>query len=265
MTPGLVLMMGLPESGKSTYAAALFHTLKESAEGMSLRDLPEERDYLLTMERRWLALEPVGHSANPAPKSIALQLKDVDGSEFDVAMPDVNGEEFLDAWEHGTWTEEITPLVAFAGGVMLFVRANDIVQPELIEVGHARSSDSDGKAVAPWTPKLGTTQAMLCDLLEQMSETRGGQLPPIAVVVSAWDVVEEGLTPEGWLAWNLPLVDQWLSGSIPPVRFELFGISAQGGDLENEETRARLATLPRVGRPGGAHALTAPLRWLIEA
>ena len=41
-----VLMVGLPETGKSTYLGALFNALKDDgSEGVRLHALPEERDY----------------------------------------------------------------------------------------------------------------------------------------------------------------------------------------------------------------------------
>lgn len=261
-----VLMVGLPESGKSTYVAALFHTLKEGAHpGLSLRALPEEREYLLTLEKSWLALQPVGHSAHTGPRRIELALHDAgQNADLDVAIPDVSGEEFLQAWDTGEWSEPVAELLQGADGILLFIRANDVTLPELIEVGSTPSNSSAGQA-PDWTPEKGVTQARVCDLLEQMTELREGLLPPVAVVVSAWDSVESEMTPSDWLRWRLPLLEQWLQATTPPVASRLFGISAQGGDVEDAAARQVLAQLPRIGRPGGAHELAAPLQWLLEA
>lgn len=265
MTAGArrLLMMGLPDSGKSTYIAALFHGLRQATDGLSLRHLPEEREYLLTLENRWLALEPVGHSAYPTPRQIELPIKDSKGRALDVNIPDVNGEEFGDAWESGEWSAAARSLLEQAQGVLLFVRANDVVSPKLIQLGN-RHPKEEKPEPTPWKPQMGVTQAKLCDLLEQMAEMRGGALPAVAVVVSAWDSVEETLSPDGWLQWKLPLLNQWLQTSVVVSIFRLFGVSAQGGDIENLQTREKLAQLPRIERLGGVHALTDPLEWLLE-
>src|SRR4051794_9240898 len=94
------LMMGLPESGKTTYLAAIYHTLNAAGDGeLGLREPPEEREYLLGIERQWLALEPIGHSAHVGPKRVELPIRDPSGQALDLEIPDVNGEEYQDAWE----------------------------------------------------------------------------------------------------------------------------------------------------------------------
>ena len=60
----------------------------------------------------------------------------------------------------------------------------------------------------------------------------------IAVVVSAWDLVETlqdkggvpRLAPREWLRTELPLLDQFLSSNADAIVFRVFGVSAQGGD-----------------------------------
>ena len=116
-----------------------------------------------------------------------------------------------------------------------------------------------------WQPKMGVTQAKLCDLVEQIVELRHGTLPPVAVVISAWDTVREELTPEEWLPWRLPLLAQWLNATDVRCEHKLFGISAQGGDLGDHVVRAQLAKASRIGRPGGVQRLMAPVQWLLDA
>jgi hypothetical protein len=256
-------MVGLPDSGKSTYLAAIFHALRHGEEEWKLGDLPQQRDYLLGLENKWLALEPVGHSAYPTPRDVQLSLVGPDDAQLEIQIPDINGEDFQQAWESGRWSPEAADLVERAEALMLFVRANHLRRPKPIEVYTERSAPAS--TPDDWTPKLGTTQAQLCDLCEQIAERRAGQLPPMALVVSAWDAVEDDqLTPAGWLNWKLPLLDQWLRASRLVGTYRVFGVSAQGGNIEDARTRERLAQLPRTGRPGGFDALTDPLHWLIR-
>lgn len=257
-----LLMVGLTGSGKTTYLAGLFHTLHQAPQDeLSLRTLPEEREYLLTLERRWLDLEPIAHSAHVGPKHVELPVRDAHGRSFDLILPDVSGEEYRDAWEHGAFSEEIAQLLRTASGLLLFIHAQDLDEPELMDL----RADSDGGQPESWVPKMGVTQAKLCDLLEQIVELRAGGSPSLAVIISAWDTVEPELSPDDWLTWKLPLLAQWLTASELDFRHKLFGISAQGGDLSDPHIRDRLATAPRVERPGGTHRLTAPLQWLLDA
>ena len=113
-----------------------------------------------------------------------------------------------------------------------------------------------------WSPQMATTQAELCDLLEQIVKIRDGDDLSIAVVITAWDTISDrALEPQDWLEWKLPLLWQWLRAS-EALRFETFGVSAQGGDLSDPQKRQELAALKRTERPGGFHRLLQPVEWL---
>ncbi len=260
-----IVMVGLPASGKSTYLGALFHTLKSGADGIQMDGLPAERDYLIELERDWLSMKPLGRSAHHGARNVELPLVGSDqGGSLTLTVPDVVGESYQQAWEHGYWDTAVKAYVETSDALLLFVRANAVIPAELIEV--RRSAPSSARKLAPWSPAQSPTQAILCDLLEQIGEMRDGHLPPLAVVVSAWDKASEfGLSPSDWLGWQLPLLTQWIAARTPAVRFRTFGVSAQGGDLEDESVRRQVAV--DAGQrpiPAGGNAITAPLRWLLE-
>lgn len=268
MTDSLELMMvGLPASGKSTYVGALFHALKhEKADGFHLEVLPDQRDYLIKLERDWLSMTPVARSQHHGPKGIELTLRDeLYDRSLVLSVPDIAGEEFEAAWEHGVWSDDVGTRVTAAGGILLFVRSDDVRAPAPIVTGASTDrATSWGEHV--WHPHDAPTQAKLCDLLEQIGRIRGGSTPPIAVVVSAWDAVADlERTPAGWLREATPLLAQWLQCQDPDVMHAVFGISAQGGDVRRVDVRAELARHADLRPlPKGADCLTRPLQWLID-
>jgi hypothetical protein len=265
MTPEpVIIMIGLPESGKSTYLGALYHLLRQSKnEGLRLARVPEEREYLLELERRWLALTPLERSRHHGARNVQIPILTADQRELTLAIPDVVGEAYLDAWLHGGWTDGLEDWLGRATGLLLFIRADAVREATLITVetqsGATAKSDR-------WDPSSTPTQGMLCDLLEQVAAVRGDLLPPIAVVVSAWDeAAPQGLAARAWMNWRTPLLDQRLRANESDTPFEVFGISAQGGNLHDEAVRQRLASriedrpLPENGSP-----LNAPLEWLLN-
>jgi Double-GTPase 1 len=262
-----VLMVGLPETGKSTYLGALFNTLKDDgAEGIRLQALPAERDYLMEIERAWLSLKPLARSSHQAPKDVEFSLLLSEPPRtLTLQIPDIVGETYKNAYEYGQWDESLEALIHDAGGLLLFIRADTIVVPELISIDTKRPPHGSGSP-QPWRAELSPTQAVICDLLEQVSSLREGSVPPLAVLISAWDTVaEHGLTPSEWLTWQLPLFAQWLSTRTPHITAHVFGVSAQGGELLNEDIRKRLASdAAQRPVPANGDPLTAPLRWLLE-
>jgi hypothetical protein len=262
-----VLMVGLPETGKSTYLGALFNLLKDDGfEGIRLQALPAERDYLMEIERAWLSLEPLPRSSHQAPKNVEFSLLLSEPPRMlALQIPDIVGETYKNAYEYGQWDEPLETLIHDASGLLLFIRADTIAIPELIRIDTDQPTHGNG-STQPWRAELSPTQAVISDLLEQVSALREGSVPPLAVLISAWDTVaQHGLTPPEWLAWQLPLLYQWLSARTPHVTAHVFGVSAQGGELLDENVRKRLASnAAQRPVPANGDPLTAPLRWLLE-
>ncbi len=61
------------------------------------------------------------------------------------------------------------------------------------------------------------------------------QIHRIAIVLSAWDKVEEeGQSPERFVGERLPLLKQYLDSGADGWQWKVYGVSAQGGDYEKE-------------------------------
>lgn len=268
-------MMGLPESGKTTYLAALYHTLRAEEgirTGMALRVQPKEREYFHEIETVWLSFAPMPRSRHSEPKDARLELTDTDAQEIDLSIPDVSGETFDALWERGSWLESVRSLAISAHGLLLFARADDVDFPELINVV---TDNQDGKVLEAqaeaekWHPEQAPTQTKLADLLESIWEV-SPQLP-VAIAASAWDAVAaNGASPQRWLEINLPLLWQMLESNSESHPWRVFGISAQGGDVTDLDVRQKLALCKPPGsrvlvQDGEAsHDLTIPLTWLLK-
>jgi len=261
-----VMMVGLPESGKSTFLGALYYLLRNARdERLALREEPSERQYLQELEDKWLRYKPFERSQHPGAKLIELALGGSELGEFSLAIPDISGETYSHLWEDGVWSESVGDLARDNEGLIVFLHPETLKKPELIDVKKEKKGEGDW---IPWSPELSPTQAVLCDLLETIEEKRQASLPRIAVVISAWDaVVELGLEPERWLELEVPLLWQMLHAQADARQFKCFGISAQGGDVADEKTRLKLAQdkdpLERIINGPGAHGLLDPLLWLL--
>jgi hypothetical protein len=201
------------------------------------------------------------------------------GESADVFFPDMSGELFSLQWKERRCSRAQYELARAASGVLLFVHPDSVVEPVRIDEVAAivqdlaplrATAEVDDEGTRPWDPDRAPTQVKLVELLQFL--VREPFVIPslrVAVVVSAWDLVEDQAdSPAGWLARRLPLLDQYLRSN--PERFvtRVYGVSAQGGDLGRDSDRLLREVSPArriavVGDQSQPHDLTAPVRWLM--
>lgn len=281
-----LLMLGLSESGKTTFLAALYELVnRENAIEGSLieREQLADREYFFEIRRRWLAFEPLLHSQRSTDEVTVLALETADGAHLDLEVPDIAGESFDYAWAGEEWPDSVAEHAMSADGILVFVRADSMREPTelppgdgLQEVqvdpldrgdvgGHQEIHDED------WAPEDSPTQTKLADLLEAIEDSRH-QLVPTAVIISAWDTLPDAPNenPRQWLEYEAPLLWQMLEGRDGERPFEIFGVSAQGGDISDDDVVAELAkrkpeierVMVKQGEDAPHHDISAPIRWL---
>jgi hypothetical protein len=125
----------------------------------------------------------------------------------------------------------------------------------------------------PWEPSSVPTQVKLVDLLQIVDMARSSRgVIRLALIASAWDVVPEELgPPRTWLHKELPLLEQFLLANSNRFATEVFGVSAQGGDLTRDSasllstTNAEERVTVVCGTAAAAsHDITLPLSWALR-
>ncbi len=273
--------MGLPATGKTTFLAALWHLVEsgEIADALRLVKLEGDREYVNDLTRRWLRCDPMPRTPAGTEQLVSMRLADqATNNETDVVFPDLSGEAFRNQWSQRTWSESYQALVDDAAGTLLVVHPERIVEPyridearELIEaVGGGNEEPADSSNSVGWSHDLSPTQVILIDLLQLIEARRTRDRPlRLAILVSAWDTVANTQQPDAWLTARLPLLRQYLSCNESFWSTRLYGISAQGGDLQQNKTALLRHMEPSrrlkiVGADSAAHDLTAPIRWLLS-
>jgi hypothetical protein len=260
-----IVAMGLPESGKTTFLAALWHLLtnKKVPVRLSLVKLAaEEAAYLREIATRWAQAKKQERTFQSGNKTVKLTLKSEGAEVFDLTFPDIAGEAFSQMWE----TRECTPAVADAlraTGVLLFIHVDKIKPPGWIaddaalaermgvtledvladseaeaQVDAPAGAQGDGQpsGLVKWKAESSPTQVQLVDMLRCL------QTPPLdvgprklAVILSAWDKVEEDeVSPARFLELHLPLLHQYLfHGLDTGWQQRVFGVSAQGAEYDD--------------------------------
>ncbi|NMO16796.1 hypothetical protein HPC49_09125 [Pyxidicoccus fallax] len=285
--PTNLLFVGLPKSGKTTYLAALWHVLEDQSSTTKLRrkQLSGDRTYLNLIVKAWRACAPVPRTTlQTFDTTVTLHLEGDGFGEFTLSVPDLGGEAFEQQIEHRKVSAAHVALFREANGVLLFVhpdvtKGTQISDQDQItaSIGGATESVSEAKSVIeanghaevpiPWKVEMLPTQAKLVELLQFLLELVDQRLR-VAVVVSAWDLVEHvGATPREYVSGRMPLLRQFLDANDDIVDHAVFGISAQGGEIPKDKSKLlELDSLKRIRvyhDSENNHDITKPLAWLL--
>ncbi len=284
----LVIIAGLPESGKTTYLAALWHliTARTHTTKFTFDSLVKgEHKHLNALAERWRQGHVQIHTETAANSVVDMNLLDSSGEQVRLSFPDVSGESYRDMWEARDCTTELANLLRSGRGLMLFVNT-DLIQAPLLTVQLAAQAQAIGVPLPPgqsqpWNAREAPTQVQLVDLLQLCRlQPLDIDTKRVSIILSAWDKVAIELrTPQQFLRERLPLLYQYLTiGNVWDWR--VFGVSAQGGDYIRDdkpptpEELAKVEELRNLDDPvrrisvisdvDHAHDLTEPLAWLLE-
>ena len=295
-----IMVLGFQASGKTTFAAALWH-LVDSREinDTALVKGKHSGDfrYLEEIATAWAAGWAVGRTRSEEWRPIAINLRSlVPETDVRLSFVDIAGETVERMFATREVDERVEPLIREASGVLLFVSAlrpqddDSIVDlylefpdeappepaDEPAEAGNTPPGAAASGETVPFKVEMTPHQVQLADLLDafcddplEMHNAR------IAVMISAWDRAHGASTPEAWLQDHMPLLFQYLTTHSDEFEFRIYGVSAQGGHVPSKENpteqsdRDELLKQPEaskrirvVGHGAGHHDLTHPIAWL---
>jgi hypothetical protein len=287
MSKHSVVAMGLPGSGKTTFLAALWHLVSEKELPCKLTYVSLQTDnieHLHEIASQWRAAKKQERTAQGGDKLVSMILKAEGGDPQTVTFPDVAGEAFLQMWGLRECDETVAGWLK-EPGVLLFIHADKVTVPKWVidekllleEMGIPPEDEAEPEDVVDWSPDVAPTQVQLVDLLQSMqSEPLDIGPRRLAIILSAWDkAAGRGFSPEEYLARRMPLLDQFLKHGLNPVwETRIYGVSAQGGDYDDDKTtladaeRLRDIDVPSerisVFYAGDkSNDLTDPLQWLL--
>ncbi|MFK0278375.1 hypothetical protein ACIQUG_32205 [Ensifer sp. NPDC090286] len=285
MSEKSIVIIGLPESGKTTFLAALWHLVTARDMDTSLRFANLKTGnlaHLNAIAARWRDAVVQDRTGLTGTRLVSMNLKAADSSEVMITFPDVPGEAYRRMWEERECDPE-TAEVLQSSGVLLFVHSDTIRAPSWIvdEIALAKKLGidvPDGEPVS-WHPRLAPTQIQLIDLLQLLHRPPLSVGPRrLAILLSAWDKAEEeGLDPSAFFSQRLPMLAQYLRHSTQWSP-RIYGVSAQGGEYDSFDANAvkvRAAEdlrnldqpstrIKLVGPIPQTHDLTEPLTWLMQ-
>lgn len=286
-TAANLLFMGLPGSGKTTFLAALWHVLddRSSEARLKLKGLSVDRTYLHQITTDWQACSQVQRTKLEHEQLVVLSLAS-GTTDFELTVPDLSGEAFEQqlrdrkiAVGHHKNSQRATGFVLFVhprvkeGTRLTYSRQLSAVLDGAPTQPAAAGGRASPGAIEPWSIEKLPTQVALVELLQFALESAGRKVR-VAVVISAWDLVEKASftgTPHEYLAREMPLLRQFLESNDDRLERTVFGVSAQGGDITVDEQKRALLdlddALKRIKVLHGTESgqdITKPIAWLLE-
>lgn len=276
------MVLGFTASGKTTFAAALWHLLDSREVPTALQKGRHSGDfsYLEEIAQGWSEGWQLGRTRSGQIEEIKINLLHAPtSSELVVEFNDLSGETFETAFANRICSPDFVDMVKRANGIVLFVSSDRLVDSVTILDVLPPEDDTSEPAVEDerWDASKTPLQVRLVDLLQSLRHPPFSKSPlKVAVIVSAWDIAKKFETDAGrWLAARYPLLDQFLKTNEGVADVRVYGVSAQGGKLSNkgdsdpEAERDRLLSIMPpskrieiVGPEVAEHDLSRPLLWL---
>lgn len=272
-------IIGLPGSGKTTFLAALWHLIDagEVSSKFILDKLVGDHTHLNAIVAAWRRCEEVERTSMAAEARVSIHVKEVSsGNTAVLHFPDLSGESFELQLSSRSCSLEYVESFEGGGGVLLFVTADkpsegmSIIDAAPLVRGEAVAENIEDHV--EWSHQLVSSQVSLVELLQFLQvphfprETRR-----VAVIVSAWDAIQNPqLEPVQWLERELPFLYQYLISNPECFDFQVYGVSAQGGDVKTSKRLELIEQTPSmriqcVGPSTDPHDLTSPIAWLMSS
>jgi hypothetical protein len=269
-------MAGLPGTGKTTFLAALWHVAKshEVAGSMRLEKREGDQEYLNLIANAWSKCAELERTPGEGEMGVTILLRDPENNGIvRLCIPDMSGELFATQWETRSYTGAFADLLNEVGGCLVFLHPGKMIETQWIADANTTLEEwvgEEAEAEVPtgsdWEAKTAPTQVQMVELLQFMAEVTCSRLR-LAVIVSAWDLVTESMTPAEWVEKRMPLLWQYITANPALYSASFMGVSAQGGErsdaalLEHETASHRI----RVHATGSKeNDITHPVRWLMR-
>lgn len=273
------LIIGMPNSGKSTYIAALRHLLvaNEVHTELELSGLAEDEAHLNRLEDEWLACEQVERTKTGTESWVEFNVKDrVSGLQTTLSIPDLRGENFEQPACSGQCNRALHSALLETDGVLLFTNADREDDMLLIAdfmdiLGPSEPATESEIPREIFRPENMSEEVKVVEFL-QIANRRPARprKRKLGMIISAWDVVTaiEETTPDKWFQEHRPMLSQFLESNQDFWDIRIYGISAQGGKLPKMKEDLEKIICPSeriivVGHDAQRHDLSAPLRWLM--
>ena len=250
MTTESIVLVGAPDSGKTNYLGRLWASLRSEGSCLRVTGTPDRIGYVEEALNHLLSgkfAPRTDRNPDASGRSLSFPVAgkaNGEESSADVLVPDVSGELWKEAVETSELPNEWMAKLNGSVGALLFIR---IGSPEVVELlDWVTARDLLGPNSLPQEPSSAiSTAVQMCELLRYLehglAQRPVGQRPRVALLVTAWDMLDAeraALGPIAYIAKEFPLLAGRIR-DISSVDVRVFGVSVVGGDFAEDAFRDR--------------------------
>ena len=279
-----VVLVGMPDSGKTNYLARLWAAFREDGGTLRSEHLPDDISYVeqglsCLLQGNFAPRTGVGDGQGDRVFSVMVTKRGTEGS-VELTMPDVSGELWREAIETCEVPDGWMRTLGSAVGALLFVRVGSEQNAEQLD--WVTASTLLGANVRGDEQQVMPTSVQLCELVRfldfALCKTHDNRRGRVAVMVTAWDLLnaeDAKPGPRAFLEREFPLFGGRIRAS-ERVDIEVFGVSIVGGDLDTDvDFRQRfmergdidgcgVVVTERDGEMETTSDLTTPVEWVLS-
>lgn len=240
-------IIGLPNAGKTTYLAALWYSLNNASMQNKIKlSAMGNTKYLADLSRKWVDAEQLGRTKLVYEKpEILINIVDENKNNFKLRFPDLSGETFQNQYEKREISEDLAEYIRVSDGILMFINIDNIKGitfiaelPKEMRASH-NQDDLSSENYSVRNPKQDDPiQVQVIELLQFVEVIKKSKTTNLGIVLSAWDLVknfETKLTPEEFVKKEMNMLWQFLQSSKSMYKTSFWGVSAQGGKLEDRD------------------------------
>lgn len=276
-------LVGLPETGKTTYIAALWAYVNAPgpADRYHVVHPPEDAKYLTEIADAWVkGLDMPRNDSTKAPQ-VSFGIGAAGKPELEFRLPDLRGEVFKTLVTKFQTDQPTIDLLAGADVLLFVVSArNSTTFAALADMEFAVPPEGEPEPDVILDDL--DTDFLNTELLQKLCYLYAdAELPPIVILVSAWDRMEDAWDAEAALAASegrapdsLPASPQEVLAHIQPgfaqfvdeiartTRVAMVGLSSTGGDVKQDPSILNRNLDERSYAVDGGGARTHIAQWL---
>jgi len=235
-----ILIIGPPDSGKTTFIAQFLTRIKKRKSSITLSKTPENIKAITdAVKRLAMGEEPIPTSAD---ENVELVLPiTVNDKNIELVCPDYGGEQVNDITEFMEIDDHWGKLLNSSDRWMLFIRLHEITSEYDLSISSYEEMISE-KSAGIKSPEL-SQQSKFIELLQSLLyfKNKGTKqsidIPSLSIVLTCWDELKTKDGPAEVLRKKLPMLLHFIETVWQKDAFNILGLSSQEFPLTTSEAK----------------------------